>query len=965
MSKTKTKKITVPYKAQTFTDNQSFFVRHLYPLVIFIVSFIAFANGISNDYNLDDELVTQNHRLTSKGVAAIGDIFTEPYYKDEMGYQYEYRPIVLVFFAIEHEFFGDNPHVSHFFNVLFYSFLCVFLFFVIRKLLGEEYELLSWAATLLFAVHPAHTEIVDSIKNRDEILALAGALAALYFAIKFIETKKWYLLLVILVTYLFALLSKLTITSFAIFIPLALILFKNARLREILWVSLMLLIPLSVLINLGSLQTRIFFVLGIFAVNTSFYFLKNFSFTKENILVLFSELKNNFEDYNTGFSFKKLWGKTSLTTSIFIIALLVGSAFFFVSENMLAFRIALFLVLVLWLISNWEWKVVFATTLLFPVFLITHYLLYLPDTFLISLIALPLIILSFRTRRTFSLLLWSSAIITWLYTIAASLKPTESVFILIFLLTFLYPKTNKYKRWVLGFSGVVFAITCYSAFQKGSLLYISWGLPVLVIAYYSMQNTKAGKYLLILPITVFILIIMFPVDSTDGLRRLKSKQDINLANKISKIKAPDVIEGAYRPIGFAEVPITYQTPFADKLGTSMDIAGKYLKLIIIPYPLSFYYGYKYIDVLNFWKPYPIIVFIIYTALGLASLYFYRKKPIISFGILLYLVSIAAVLPVFSLLPGMMADRFLFIPSLGLALIITFVLFEIWKAFAAKEIKAFPSELKISLGIILLLYTGATIARTRNWKDRVTLFSHDIKHLENSAQAHNLLGVHLGIKANSYRGEEQRKLREESAHHFKRALEIYPDFMNPSFDLGRTYASLGKPNEAISAFHNTIRIKPRFTEAYLNIALLCESYGRYEEAIPYYERIIAINPGRSVAYANLSAIYFRQNKFEQALEISQRAIKAMPQNYIPYVNSAKIFMKLLKRDSAIVYFEKAYQLNNNDPQIVKALYALYSEKQNMEKMSFYAGRIQAVQAPGLPTVTNGNVIMPAIIQPSKP
>jgi hypothetical protein len=107
-------------------------------------------NSIPNDYNLDDELVTQNHRLTAGGISAIPDIFTEPYYKDKMGYSYEYRPMVLVSFAIEHEFFGDNPHVSHFFNVLLYALLCLTLYRVLNRMLGADYSIMTFVASNYF-----------------------------------------------------------------------------------------------------------------------------------------------------------------------------------------------------------------------------------------------------------------------------------------------------------------------------------------------------------------------------------------------------------------------------------------------------------------------------------------------------------------------------------------------------------------------------------------------------------------------------------------------------------------------------------------------------------------------------------------------------------------------------------------------------------------------------------------------
>ena len=160
--------------------------KYFFEGLIFVFSFVLYANSIGNNYNMDDELVTINHRLTSKGISSIPEIFSSPYYQDASGYSYEYRPIVLVTFAIEYQFFGDNAHVSHFINVLLYSLMCVILLKVLTLLLYEYSVYFSVAISLLFAAHTAHTEVVSSIKNRDEILGLIFSLLAFLSAIRYI-----------------------------------------------------------------------------------------------------------------------------------------------------------------------------------------------------------------------------------------------------------------------------------------------------------------------------------------------------------------------------------------------------------------------------------------------------------------------------------------------------------------------------------------------------------------------------------------------------------------------------------------------------------------------------------------------------------------------------------------------------------------------------------------------------------
>jgi hypothetical protein len=83
-------------------------------LAMFLLTFLLFGNTLPHGYNLDDEFVTKNHPFTSKGFAGIEEIFKSPYYSDNMGYSYEYRPVTHLSFAIEHQLFGEHPSISHF-----------------------------------------------------------------------------------------------------------------------------------------------------------------------------------------------------------------------------------------------------------------------------------------------------------------------------------------------------------------------------------------------------------------------------------------------------------------------------------------------------------------------------------------------------------------------------------------------------------------------------------------------------------------------------------------------------------------------------------------------------------------------------------------------------------------------------------------------------------------------------------
>ncbi|MFN3341348.1 MAG: hypothetical protein ACK40M_01550 [Flavobacteriales bacterium] len=149
---------------------------------------------------MDDELVTKDHPLVAKGVAGIPGIFSSRYSVNEKQ-NYEYRPIVLLTFAIEHQFFGANPAVSHFVNILIYALCGIVLFQLLLRVFNQFHWILPAATVMVFMLHPIHTEVVASLKNRDEMLSFLFAISAVLTLLNYLSDKKikWILLVVLFV----------------------------------------------------------------------------------------------------------------------------------------------------------------------------------------------------------------------------------------------------------------------------------------------------------------------------------------------------------------------------------------------------------------------------------------------------------------------------------------------------------------------------------------------------------------------------------------------------------------------------------------------------------------------------------------------------------------------------------------------------------------------------------------------
>ena len=198
-----------------------------YLLFIVILAFALYGNTIQNGYSIDDDFVTtEKNQLVKKGIRGIPEIFATRY-SEGQGQTYGYRPVVKISFAIEYELFGLNPHISHLINILLYALTGIFLFLLLKKILKKYNPLLPFIITILFIAHPIHTEVVASLKNRDEILSFLGSIIALYLFIKYTETNKIINITLGVFFYIIALLSKLSTITFLAVIPLTIYYFTN------------------------------------------------------------------------------------------------------------------------------------------------------------------------------------------------------------------------------------------------------------------------------------------------------------------------------------------------------------------------------------------------------------------------------------------------------------------------------------------------------------------------------------------------------------------------------------------------------------------------------------------------------------------------------------------------------------------------------------------------------------------
>lgn len=813
-----------------------------FPYLLGLITFFVYLNSIQNGYNLDDELVTRNHPLTSKGLSAIWEIITSPYYSDDMGYSYGYRPMVLLSFAIENYFFGESPHVGHFINLLIYMSIVVLAFKFLIKLFGIDYQYIAFFAMLIFAVHPVHTEVVNSLKNRDELLGLFFALISLSFLVKqnFNEKKYlWFLLFCIFL--IFSILSKKS--SIPIFFCAPLFFVNNDKIETLHYFTFSIILNFLVA-TFGSdfntiLSVKLFLIGGVFSI--SFFVLKNRTIWLK-IIPESVKIKNSY----------------SLLLIISFLLLFIFSIFYKSNEVL----IVAYVVLATFIFLEKSKKELVSFFVIFSMFFAS---LFFRITVLSDISAmLCVFFLFYRIKKNkeiklhYSYLIW---LIPILFNFNGFLNFQQFVGYMIQLIVLILVYKYKWIKYLLLIGFVVF-FTMISQIDLEALLFI-------VILFFDkfkfLKKTNVSYYQFVLfGIITFLVLINFNNQKLDLAKASKKTE-------ISKIQSKsNISEG--RELNFVENPLVNSNDDQRKLIVGFETVGQYIKLLIIPYPLKFYYGFNVVNIDS--KLSVSSIFGLLFLSGFIFLVFYFAKNR-NYNILFFVFSSLLSLAMFSnwfvLVAGIIGERLVFEASFSFIFVLVYLFY----------FSKFISDLfkKVSLFIIAIIFSALTFSRNQDWKDPLTLMGNDIKHLQYSAQANNLYALNLMkicSEETSFSADQMLSMQKLAKKHLKRAVKIYPKFSNAWYDLSRVSLILRDTSNAVKALNRTILLNKKFPDAYVDILGIFEFKDDRLNHLKY-SRLYFKNINDPEAIIMMAKSYVANQKIDSAQVILKKGLKTHKNN----------------------------------------------------------------------------------------
>lgn len=201
-------------------------------LLILIVSALAislFAGSYGHDFAYDDIAVVKENRFVQQGIAGIPSILRSQYFEgyDPHTNARAYRPVSLVTYALEKEFFGLNASAHHAVNILLYAILAIFLLLALLRLLKNFHWSLAFVTTILFVVHPVHVDVVANIKSRDELLGFLNWTLALLFLLDHVDQPRRWKALFSYIFFFLSIASKENLLTTLACIPLCLYFFRE------------------------------------------------------------------------------------------------------------------------------------------------------------------------------------------------------------------------------------------------------------------------------------------------------------------------------------------------------------------------------------------------------------------------------------------------------------------------------------------------------------------------------------------------------------------------------------------------------------------------------------------------------------------------------------------------------------------------------------------------------------------
>jgi protein O-mannosyl-transferase len=242
----------------------------------------------------------------------------------------------------------------------------------------------------------------------------------------------------------------------------------------------------------------------------------------------------------------------------------------------------------------------------------------------------------------------------------------------------------------------------------------------------------------------------------------------------------------------------------------------------------------------------------------------KKAPYFAIGWFWYLGTLIPVIGFIRLGNHLIADRYAYLPLIGIFVIIAWGVPELLKEWYYRK-----NVLKVSAGILILTLMLITWIQVSHWKNSITVFKHAIKVTDkkypNFAVIHNNLGNTLFADLRI----------EEAIDHLKMAVDINPSYIKAHQNLGIALFADQKIEEAIDHLKMAIKLSPNHAQVHYNLGIALFANQKIEKAISYYKTAIKLKPNYTKAHYNLGYALLQKGEIKEAAYHFRATLKLRP------------------------------------------------------------------------------------------
>ena len=245
----------------------------------------------------------------------------------------------------------------------------------------------------------------------------------------------------------------------------------------------------------------------------------------------------------------------------------------------------------------------------------------------------------------------------------------------------------------------------------------------------------------------------------------------------------------------------------------------------------------------------------------------------------------------------MADRYSYLPLIGLFIILAWGAGEICERWWLPK-----AACAAAAGLMLLACAATTSRQVGYWRNSETLYHHDLAVSRKNWSACYNLGWYL----------DQEGRIDEALHYYRQAIEIEPRNPDPVNNIGVALVAKKQYAEAIPYFERALKAEPDFYEAHNNIGKALEELGRLDEAITEYRLVLEKKPAHVSALNNLGNALARKGQFADAMQCYEASLRARPDQATAHYGLAGALARAGRTDEAINHYQQVLQRNPNNP-----------------------------------------------------